>query len=315
MELRHLRYFVPVAETENVSRAALKLHVSQPAVSRQIRDLEDEIGFCLLERTAKSVRLTDAGDAFLNDARALLQQAEEAVKKARAIASTEPTELKVGYSPAATARILPPILRAYQGVMPKVHVKLHDWSNEENVAGLRDGRLNLAFVVRPPNAALLEGIQFDELIRERICLAVPPRHAFATRRSISLALAEAASEPFIGLTREEYPDYHNYLSVIFGSVKTTPHLVEEHDSMSGVMSSVEAGIGIALAAEAFGYSFGNRVKLLRLRPEPKPISVGIAARKARLSPATEKFWQSAKEAAAALSKLDQIRPINRSVDE
>jgi DNA-binding transcriptional LysR family regulator len=81
------------------------------------------------------------------------------------------------------------------------------------------------------------------------------------------------------------------------------------------MSSVEAGIGIALAAEAFGYSFGNRVKLLRLRPEPKPISVGIAARKGRLSPATENFWQSAKEAAAALSKFDQIRPINRSVDE
>ncbi len=71
-------------------------------------------------------------------------------KKARAIASAEPTELKVGYSPAATARILPPILRAYQRAMPKVHVKLHDWSNEENVAGLRDGRLNLALVVRPP---------------------------------------------------------------------------------------------------------------------------------------------------------------------
>ena len=139
MELRHLRYFVAVAETENVSRAALKLHVSQPALSRQIRDLEDEIGFCLLERTAKSVRLTDAGHAFLNDARTLLQQVDEAIKKARAIASAEPTELKVGYSPAATTRILPPILRAYQGAMPKVHVKLHDWSNEANVAGLRDG--------------------------------------------------------------------------------------------------------------------------------------------------------------------------------
>jgi DNA-binding transcriptional LysR family regulator len=165
MELRHLRYFVAVAETENVSRAALKLHVSQPALSRQIRDLEDEIGFCLLERTAKSIRLTDAGRAFLNDARTLLQQADEAVKKARAIASAEPTELKVGYSPAATARILPPILRAYQRVMPKVHVKLYDWSNEENVARLRDGRLNLALVVRPPTAAFLEGIRFEELIR------------------------------------------------------------------------------------------------------------------------------------------------------
>jgi DNA-binding transcriptional LysR family regulator len=186
VELRHLRYFVAAAETENVSRAALKLHVSQPALSRQIRDLEDEIGFCLLERTAKSVRLTDAGRAFLSDARALLQQADEAVKKARAIAGAEPTELKVGYSPAATARILPAILRAYQRVTPKAHVKLHDWSNDENVAGLRDGRLNLAFVVRPPKAASLEGIRFEELIRERICLAVPPHHAFATRRSVSL---------------------------------------------------------------------------------------------------------------------------------
>jgi DNA-binding transcriptional LysR family regulator len=91
VELRHLRYFVAAAETENVSRAALKLHVSQPALSRQIRDLEDEIGFCLLERTAKSVRLTEAGRAFLNDARALLQHADEAVKKARAVASAEPT--------------------------------------------------------------------------------------------------------------------------------------------------------------------------------------------------------------------------------
>src|SRR6201988_2252529 len=103
MELRHLRYFVATAETENVSRAALKLHVSQPALSRQIRDLEDEIGFCLLERTAKSVRLTDAGRAFLDSARALLQNADEAVTKARAVASAEPTELRVGYSPMSDA--------------------------------------------------------------------------------------------------------------------------------------------------------------------------------------------------------------------
>jgi DNA-binding transcriptional LysR family regulator len=301
VELRHLRYFVATAETENVSRAALKLHVSQPALSRQIRDLEDEIGFCLLERTAKSVRLTDAGRAFLSDARALLQQADQAVKKARAIAGAEPTELKLGYSPAATARILPAILRAYQRVMPTAHLKLHDLSNEENVAGLRDGRLNLAFVIRPPKAASLEGIRFEELIRERVCLAVPPHHAFATRRSVSLA--DAASEPFIGLAREEYPDYYRFLSVIFGPVKTKPQLIEEHDSISGVLSSVEAGIGIAIVAEAFGYSFGNRVKLLPLMPEPKPISIGIAASKGGLSPAAEKFWQCAKEAAAARAKL------------
>jgi DNA-binding transcriptional LysR family regulator len=102
---------VAVAEVENVSRAALKLHVSQPALSRQIRDLEEEIGFGLLERTAKSVRLTEAGGTFLNDARALLQGADEAVKKARSIAA-EPSELHVGYSPTPVAEILPKTLRA-----------------------------------------------------------------------------------------------------------------------------------------------------------------------------------------------------------
>ena len=96
MEMRHLSYFVAAVETENVSSAALELHVSQPALSRQIRDLEDEIGFCLLERTAKSVSLTDAGRTFLNDARILLQQADEAVKKAHSVAHPGGTEIHVG---------------------------------------------------------------------------------------------------------------------------------------------------------------------------------------------------------------------------
>src|SRR2546423_9775763 len=96
MELRHLRYFVRVAEEENVSRAALKLHVSQPALSRQIRDLEEELGFLLLERSARSVRLTEAGRAFLTDARAELQRAEAAVKAPQAIATAGLADLHVG---------------------------------------------------------------------------------------------------------------------------------------------------------------------------------------------------------------------------
>src|SRR6516162_482874 len=162
MELRHLRYFVAVAEMENISRAARqRLHVAQPSLSRQIRDLEDEIGFCLLERTAKSVRLTDAGRAFLSDARALLQQADEAVKKARTIANVEPTELQVGYSPTPTAEILPKTLRAFQRKMPNVHVRLHDWSNQEILDGLRDGRLQLGLIVRPPKASSLHDLRYE----------------------------------------------------------------------------------------------------------------------------------------------------------
>src|SRR5437016_14680553 len=114
MELRHLRYFVAVAEAENVSRAALKLHVSQPGLSRQIRDLEEELGFLLFERSAKSVRLTEAGRVFLTEARAVLQRVEDAVKAARAVAAGGRGELNVGYAPSLTARILPATLRAFQ---------------------------------------------------------------------------------------------------------------------------------------------------------------------------------------------------------
>src|SRR5436190_5053666 len=113
MELRHLRYFVAAAEAENVSRAALKLHLSQPALSRQIRDLEGELGFQLFERSAKSVRLTEAGRSFLKEARAVLERADEAVRSARAIATGGRAELHVGYAPSPTVRIMPPILRAF----------------------------------------------------------------------------------------------------------------------------------------------------------------------------------------------------------
>jgi DNA-binding transcriptional LysR family regulator len=296
VELRHLRYFVAVAEMENVSRAALKLHVSQPALSRQIRDLEDEIGFSLLERTAKSVRLTDAGRAFLDNARALLQNADEAVTKARAVASAEPTELHVGYSPTPTAEILPKILRAFQRAMPNVHVKLHDWSNNAIHDGIRDGRLQLGLIVPPLKASTLRDVRYEELFHERVCVAVALQHPFARRRTVPIT--EVAAEPLIGLTREDYPNYYDYLSIIFSKVKQKPRVVEEHDSFSAVMSAVEAGTGVAIAMD-FGYSFGNRLKFLHLTPEPKPISVGIVALKGRLSPAAEKFWQCAKEAASA----------------
>jgi LysR family transcriptional regulator, benzoate and cis,cis-muconate-responsive activator of ben and cat genes len=297
MELRHLRYFVSVAEMENVSRAALKLHVSQPALSAQIRDLEDEIGFLLLERTAKSVRLTKAGRAFLDEARAVLQRADEAVKKARAVAGAEPAELDVGYSPTPVAEILPKTLRAFQHAMPKIHVRLQDWTNQAILDGVRDGRLQLGLIVSPPKASSLRDLRYEELFHERVCVAVARHHPFARRRAIPLT--EVAAEPLIGLTHEDYPEYYDYLSIAFSKVKQKPRVVEEHDSMAGILSSVEAGTGVAIGAEVFGYSFGNRVKLLHITPEQKPISIVIVGPKGRLSPAAEKFWQCAKEVASA----------------
>ena len=295
VELRHLRYFVAVAETENVSRAALKLHVSQPALSRQVRDLEEEIGFSLLERSPKSVRLTDAGRKFLRDARTLLQGAEEAVKSARAIATTEPAELHVGNSPTPFARILPKALRAFQEAVPNVQVKLHDRGNNAIREGLNNGQLQLGFLVIPAaNPRWLGNLRYEELFQKRVCLAVALEHPFARRRVIPVI--EVAAQPLIGLTRKGYPDYYDLLALTFSNVKQKPRVIEEHDSMFGLMSAVEAGVGIAVAVD-FGYGFGGGVKLIHLAPEPKPVSVGIAASKTRLSPAAEKFWQCAREAA------------------
>jgi LysR family transcriptional regulator, benzoate and cis,cis-muconate-responsive activator of ben and cat genes len=296
VELRHLRYFVAVAEMENVSRAALKLHVSQPGLSRQIRDLEDELGFSLLERTAKSVRLTDAGRTFLQSARALLQHADDAIANARAIASAEPTELHIGYSPTPTAEILPKTLRAFQQMMPKVHVKLHDLSNKDILDGIRDGRLQLGLTVPPPKASALRDVRFEELFYQPVCVAVAPQHRFARRHIIPIT--EVASEPLIGLTREDYPEHYDYLSIVFAKVKRKPSVVEEHDSYSGIMSAVAAGSGVAICIGVFRQSFGSRVKLLRITPEPKPISVGVVGAKGRLSQAAAKFWECAKDAAS-----------------
>jgi DNA-binding transcriptional LysR family regulator len=241
--------------------------------------------------------LTAAGRVFLDNARALLQNADDAVTKARVVASAEPTELHVGYSPMPTAEILPKTLRAFQQAMPNVHVRSHDWTNKDILAGIRDGRLQLGLIVPPTKASALHDMRYEELFEERVGVAVAPQHPFARRRAIPIA--EVAAEPLIGLTREDYPNYYDFLSIIFSKVKQKPRVVEEHDSFSGIISAVEAGTGVTLSIDVLGHSFGNRVKLLHITPEPKPISVGIVALKGRLSPAAEKFWQCAKEAAAA----------------
>jgi DNA-binding transcriptional LysR family regulator len=301
VELRHLRYFVRVAEVENVSRAALQLHISQPAVSRQIRDLEDEVGLPLLKRSGKSISLTEAGRVFLAEARAVLERAEEAVKNVRAINKSQHVDLHVGYSSWAIDRLFPVILSAYQCAMPNVHVKLHDRSVEENVGGLLEGRLELAFIIHAPKPGALRGLRFQELSRENIRLAVSPTHRLARRRVISLE--DAAREPLIGLIRENFPDYHFFVSAIFAATKNKPRIAEERDSIAGIISAVEAGTGVGLAGDRFGYIFGHRVKLLRLTPEPKTVPIGIAARKGQLSSAAEKFWQCAKQVALNIQEI------------
>ncbi|MDD5139425.1 MAG: LysR substrate-binding domain-containing protein [Verrucomicrobiales bacterium] len=291
MELRHLRYFVAVAEAENVTRAALKLHVSQPALSRQIHDLEDEIGFPLLERSAKSVRLTAAGRFFLNEARAVLQRAGDAVKAARAVAGGTRGEIHVGYAPSITVQILPPTLRIFQAEFPGVKVALHDLSTEEMLTQLRVGKLDVALVVRLREKEL-RGLRFEELARYPMCVAVAPGHPLARLRKVKLAAI--ADEPLIGYERENYPEYHERLEKLYGEFGRKPPVAEEHEGVSSLIAAVEAGRGIALVPDCLACMVGPRLKLIPLVPAGPPVIVGAAVCKGPVPITVEKFIAAAR---------------------
>jgi DNA-binding transcriptional LysR family regulator len=296
MELRHLRYFVAVAGEQNVSRAALKLHVSQPGVSRQIRDLEEEIGFQLFERGAKSLRLTRAGGVFLAEARAVLRRVEEAVARARAASGATAGEINIGYAPSLTVQILPPALRKFHEQFPKVRAVLHDLSTEEMLLRLGAGKLDVALTVRP-SAKLLRGFHFDELARYAMRVALPPGHDLASSGSITFE--QVVREPLIAYSRQDYPEYHAMIEKLFAPVGRKPRIAGEHDSVTSLIAAVESGHGWALVPECLACMVGARLKLVPLLPSPTPLAVGAIWRANDRAALTKSFIALAKAGCAS----------------
>ena len=290
MELRHLRYFVAVAEEENISRAARRLHVSQPPLSRQIRDLEDELGVPLLERSAKSVRLTGAGRKFLSEARAVLERADDAVKAARAAGAAQAQDLHVGYAPSPTIEVLPGLVRSFEKAAPSVRVVLHDMTSAEMVAGLRSGKLQAALIVDHPT---LRSPKFKAVrIRSyRIGVALSKDHRLA--RKSAVAFADVASEPIVAYSREEYPDYHDWLGRLFGAKSRKLQIKVECDGAMSLIAAIEAGRGIAIASEATRAIGGSRIRFVPLKPAPPPLNLAIYYPAKGLSPAAQTFAETA----------------------
>src|SRR5882672_9560388 len=188
MELRHLRYFLAVAEALNFTKAAALLRVAQPALSRRVQDLEDEIGVDLLKRSPRGVVLTAEGKLFLDKTRHILKLADESVE------------------------ILPPALAGFQKAFPRVRVLLHDFSEQELIDGLRNGRLELALMPRGAGPQTV-GLEFETLRSYPICVAVAPSHRFARLKTITLEMV--ATEAMIGFNRKDYPEYYVGLDRIF----------------------------------------------------------------------------------------------------
>lgn len=291
MELRHLRYFVAVAEEENVTRAAERLHVSQPPLSRQIRDLEDELGVQLFERSAKSLRLTDAGRVFLNEARAVLDRAEEATRAVKAISSGASGELHVGYAPSLAVDILPRALRQFQTDMPGVRVQLHDLSTEEMLTGLRENKIALALMVQQP-AQNLRGLHSIQLQCYRVSIAVSPIHPLARLKQIKLD--QIISERILGYSQKDYPEFLHWFARLPWPNNKPPRLAEEHDSVTSLIAAIEVGRGVAVVPDSLACLAGPRLKLVPLNPQPEPFAVIGAWRSA--DPKIKRFLDNAKDA-------------------
>ena len=174
MELRYLRYFIAVAEERSITSAAARLRVAQPALSRQLRALEDEIGSPLMERNSRGVMLTEAGLAFAEDAKRILADVEAAVSAAHARSRGTKGDLNIGYAPSPTAEILPPALQVLEKSSPEVNVTLHDLSGDELLAGLLKRQLHCAVMVEP-GELLPANVVFHPLRQYRQCVAFAPQ--------------------------------------------------------------------------------------------------------------------------------------------
>jgi DNA-binding transcriptional LysR family regulator len=290
MELRHLRYFVAVAEEENVTRAAARLHVSQPPLTRQIRDLEEELGVALFERNGKSIRLTDTGRTFLGEARASLKRVDEAIRAVQSAARGQQGELHVGYAPSPTVEILPKILQAFQKKWPGVSVVLHDHSSPEMLAALRKGHLHAALMMQPSLQAA-RGLTFRALCSYPVGIIVAPAHPLSRHRSVTVE--QVLAERIVAFSRQEYPDYHEFVRRTLRGNARQLRIAEECDSGPSLIAALASGRGVAVNASFGAIAAGKRVRFVALKPTPPLAVVGIAYRSRTVKAAILGFLEAA----------------------
>ena len=297
MELRHLRYFVAVAEEKNVTRAAARLHVSQPPLGRQIRDLERELGVNLFDRSTKGLRVTEAGEIFLAEARGVLRRAEEAVERLQAFAHGKRGRVRIGHGPVAV-EILGRALRSFSRTHPHVTVDLQEMGVGV-LRGLREGMLDLALTAAM-SPRDFEGLAVEHLEAYPIRLAMSTKHRFARLREVPLR--DVAREPIIERSRKEYPYPHAGVLKLLEPYTRSPNFVEEYDSLESLIAAVEAGRGVAFIVQVMSRIVGKRLILRPLKPAPPLLPVAVAYRPGGLSPAAAAFLAAARAATPKRSR-------------
>jgi DNA-binding transcriptional LysR family regulator len=292
MELRHLRYFVAVAEELSFTRAAVVLHVAQSAVSAQIRLLEDSIGVTLLERSSRRVELTSAGRTFLQGAKKAISDLEEISRQTRRIGRAETGHLAIGFIGAQSHEWMPLVLRRFRQKYPDVEVTLTEMVPSAQLEALSTHRLDLGVVGaidgKPPS-----GLKVECIVEEDPLVGVPSDHILADRPFVRLQ--QLKDEGFILTSRENAPSYRSWLARLCQRAGFTPKVVQEVDRARTAVQYVAAGFGISIFGEHICRQPAPGVKFIPLRPSDQKIRYGVAWRQEPPEPLVHRFLEYTKE--------------------
>jgi LysR family transcriptional regulator, hca operon transcriptional activator len=285
MELRHLRYYVAVAEELNFTRAAHRLHTAQPSLSQQVRQLEEEIGTPLLDRDTRSVQLTAAGRAFLKEAREILRRTEHLAELSASAATGKAHELSVGISPLAQVKILPKIVPLMREKYPRISLTFHSSSTAEHLSGLRDYSIDIAFLWGPFNEPDLET---EEILREEIVVVLPAKHDLAKMRRVSVQMLSTLAS--VGVSRNAPQPLRDVLVSVYKQAGLRMQWAHEADSVFGHLNMVAAGLGYALLPEYVKAVMPRGVVAKALHLDPPPhLTMVSACRKGDPLPALSIF--------------------------
>jgi DNA-binding transcriptional LysR family regulator len=245
MELRHLRYFVAVAEERNFTRAAERLHIAQPPLSRQMQQLEETLGVELIEKGSRPLRLTEAGQFFLAHARPLLDQVRDLKTMTQRVGKLERT-LSVGFVASTLYGLLPDIIRRYRERHPEVEVTLHEMTTIEQLKALKEGTIDVGFGRLKSEDPSIRRILLRE---ERMVVAVWPGHRLAEREG-SVRLMELINEALLVYPKAPRPSFADQVLAAFNEANLTPDHVTEVRELQIAMGLVAAGQGIAIVPES-----------------------------------------------------------------
>lgn len=271
MELRQLRYFLAVAEEQSFSRAARRLHVSQPPLSVQVKALERELGVTLLERSNRGVTLTAAGQAFRDEVVGIFGRLEQARLRARAAGQGEVGTLSVGFVSIADYGILPPALKRFRELYPRVDVQLHELTTDAQIDQIRAARLDLGIALGPVDQP---DLTFETVLRERLLLAVPTSRRLA-RTEGAVPLKALAAESFIIPPREVAP---GLFDLIVGECRASgfaPRITQYARQMQTVVGLVASGMGVALVPSSVRNLRRAGVRYRPLRASTASVELGL----------------------------------------